>query len=225
MSTSTPGFRIAPFAQRPSAEVLDEFRGFATAHISDVMNRMHSATGLKQMHRKGKLCGPAVTVHAPPGDNLMMHWALDNAQPGDVIVVNAGGDLTNAIAGEMMSTYAAERKLGGFVIDGAIRDLGTIGAADFPVFARGVTHRGPYKNGPGEVNRAVAIGGMVVFPGDIVVGDEDGVVAVSQEDAPWVAEQVRAFAEKERRNMAAIKARNNDRSWVIAALRKSGLSV
>jgi regulator of RNase E activity RraA len=222
---TTPGFRILPAPPRPDPTILAEFAGFATAHISDVMHRMHSATGLRQMHRKGKLCGVAVTVHVPPGDNLMMHWALDNAQPGDVLVVNAGGDMTNAIAGEMMSTYAAERGLAGFVIDGAIRDLGTIGATDFPVFARGVTHRGPFKNGPGEVNLPVSVGGMVVSPGDIVVGDEDGVVAVSQADAVAVAELVRAFAEKEHRNLAAIKARTNDRSWVVATLRKSGLSV
>jgi RraA family protein len=222
---STPGFRVLPAPPRPDPKLLAEFCGFAVAHISDVMNRLHAATGLRQMHRRGKLCGVALTVRVPPGDNLMVHRALDIANPGDVLVVDAAGDVTNAIIGEMMSTYGAERGLAGFVIDGAIRDLATIGAADFPVYARAVTHRGPFKNGPGEVNLPVSIGGMVVCPGDIVVGDEDGVVAVAQADAVVVADLVRAIAEKERRNMAAIKAHNNDRSWVAASLREKGLSV
>ncbi|MBS0221800.1 MAG: RraA family protein [Proteobacteria bacterium] len=222
---STPGFRILPAAKRPEESLLAQFREFASAHISDVMNRMHSATGLRQMHRQGRMCGVAFTVHVPPGDNLMMHRALDIAAPGDVLVVNAGGELTNAIAGEIMTTYAKERKLGGFVIDGAIRDSGSIGAEDFPVFARGVTHRGPFKNGPGEINVPISIGGMVVMPGDIIVGDEDGVVTVSPQDASFVAEKVRALAEKERKGIAAIKAKTNDRSWVAEALREKGLKV
>ena len=220
---SVPGFRVLPAAPRPDPKILAEFAGFAVAHISDVMNRLHATSGLRPMHRQGKLCGVALTVRVPPGDNLMAHWAIDIAVPGDVLMVDAGGDITNAIAGEMMTTHAAERGIAGFVIDGAIRDLGTIAAADFPVYARAVTHRGPYKNGPGEVNVPASVGGLVVMPGDIVVGDEDGVVVVSPADAPLVAEMVRAIAEKERRNLAAIKAHTNDRSWVAATLREKGL--
>ena len=122
------------------------------------------------------MAGPALTVKTRPGDNLMLHKALDLAEPGDVIVVDAGGDLTNAIIGEIMSGYAASRGLGGIVINGAIRDAGALRRASFPVYAAGVTHRGPYKDGPGEINVPIAIDGMVIEPGDLIVGDEDGVL-------------------------------------------------
>ncbi|MEI0548560.1 RraA family protein, partial [Klebsiella sp. 72742] len=116
-------------------------------------------------HREGVLCGAALTVKARPGDNLMLHYAIDSAEPGDVIVVDAGGDLTNALIGEMMVAYAVKRGVAGIVIHGAIRDAGSIKAGDFPLFAAGVSHRGPYKDGPGEINVPIAIDGMVIEPG------------------------------------------------------------
>ncbi len=222
---SSPGLRISSAPARPDADLIRQFAGVAVAHISDSMNRMHSAAGLRPRHRSGQLCGVALTVRVPPGDNLMVHKALNMAAPGDVIVVDAGGDVTNAIIGEMMSTFAAKRGLAGLVIDGAIRDSAAILRSDFPVYARGVTHRGPFKNGPGEINVPVSVGGMVVCPGDILVGDADGLVALSPEIAPVVLKLVQALAEKERNNLAAIGQGTNDRSWVDKALREKGLDV
>lgn len=216
------GFRILPAAPIADSNLLAQFRGAATAHISDCMNRLHSATGLRPFHAAGQLLGTAFTVRVPPGDNLMVHKALLLARPGDVIVVDAGGDGTNAIIGEIMSTYAAKRHLAGIVIDGAIRDSAAIGKSGFPVYAKGVTHRGPFKNGPGEINGPVSIGGMVVSPGDIVVGDEDGLVALSTDVAPIVLKLVRAQAERERAMLAAIEQETSDRSWVDEALRSKG---
>ena len=95
-----------------------------------------------------------------------------------MIVVDAGGDLTNALIGEIMSTYARARGIAGMVIDGAIRDADEIRASDFPVYAAGVTHRGPYKDGPGEINVPIAIDGMVIEPGDLILGDGDGILCV-----------------------------------------------
>src|SRR3546814_3234911 len=115
---------------------------------------------LRPMHAGGVMAGPALTVKTRPGDNLMVHRALDIADPGDVIVVDAGGDLTNAIIGELMLAFAEHKRLGGIVINGAIRDYAALRAGRFPVFAAGVTHRGPYKDGPGELNVPVAIDGM-----------------------------------------------------------------
>ena len=133
---------------------------------------------LRPMHAGGVLAGPAFTVKTRPGDNLMLHKAIDIAEPGDVIVVDGGGDLTNSLIGEMMSAHAEQRGIAGMVIYGSIRDYDTIHAGKFPVFAAGVTHRGPYKDGPGEINVPIAIDGMVIEPGDLIVGDGDGIVCV-----------------------------------------------
>ena len=133
---------------------------------------------LRPLHAGGILAGPAVTVKTRPGDNLMIHKALDIAEPGDVVVVDAGGDLTNALIGELMLAHAEKRGLAGIVINGAVRDYGAIRVGSYPVFAAGVTHRGPYKDGPGEVNVTIAIDGMVIEPGDLILGDDDGLVCV-----------------------------------------------
>src|SRR5713101_3199391 len=109
------------------------------------------------MHKEGKLAGPAFTVKTAPGDNLLVHKALDTARPGDVIVVDAGGFADQAIIGELMMSRARQRGIAGIVIWGAIRDSAEIGAGSYPVYACGVTHRGPYKDGPGEINVPKAI--------------------------------------------------------------------
>ena len=113
-----------------------------------------------------------------PGDNLLVHAALNRAKAGDVIVVDAGGDLTNSIMGELMLAHARQSGVAGVVINGAVRDYGWIRSNSFPVYAAGVTHRGPYKHGPGEVNVPIAIDGMIIEPGDLILGDDDGVVCV-----------------------------------------------
>ena len=141
------------------------------------MSRMTAGGArLRPMHAGGALAGPALTVKTRPGDNLMIHKALDIAEAGDVIVVDGGGDLTNALIGEMMVAHAQKRGIAGMVLNGSIRDYDAIHAGTFPVFAAGVTHRGPYKDGPGEINVAIAIDGMVIEPGDLIVGDGDGLL-------------------------------------------------
>ena len=216
------GFRILPAPRRAPAALVKQFRNVVVAHLSDCMNRLPGADGLNPMHKGGQMLGVALTVRVPPGDNLMVHKAIDIAQPGDVIVVDAGGDLSQAIIGEIMSTLAAKRGLAGMVIDGAIRDSGALANAKFPVYARGVTHRGPYKNGPGEINVPVSIGGMVVCPGDIIVGDDDGVVAVSPEIAAVVLKAAKAKAKEEDAVLAGIRKGKVDRAWVDKSLRDKG---
>ena len=169
------------------------------------------------------MAGPALTVRTRPGDNLMVHKALDLAEAGDVLVVDAGGDLTNAIIGEIMSTLCeAARRLAGIVINGAIRDADAIRAADFPVFAAGVTHRGPYKDGPGEINVPIAIDGMVIEPGDLVLGDGDGVLCVPYEATAAVHALVSEKQKVEARELRAAAEGKLDRSWVDARLRQLG---
>lgn len=220
----TAGFRILPMPARPARELVAALAGMVTPHLSDNMSRLQgAAAAIRPMHGGGaKLAGPAFTVRVPAGDNLMVHKAIDLAAPGDVIVVDAAGVLEQAIIGDIMTSHAARRGVAGFVIDGAIRDAAEITARPFPVYARGATHRGPYKNGPGEINVPVSIGGMVVRPGDIVVGDADGVVAVPQADAEAVLAAAREQKKKEDASLAAIAAGTFDRKWVDETLRAKG---
>lgn len=209
--------------QRETAVSLAEverFRSLPVANISDVMSRM-SAGGarLRPLHREGLLIGPALTVRTRPGDNLMIHKALDMAVPGDVIVVDAGGDLTNALIGELMIAYARYKGVAGIVINGAVRDYAAISAGDFPIFAAGITHRGPYKDGPGEVNVPIALDGMVIHPGDLMVGDMDGLVAVSQGEVDAIYEAASRKHQAEEAQLEAIARGENPRAWVDKALR------
>ncbi|MCO5178106.1 MAG: RraA family protein [Thermomicrobiales bacterium] len=219
------GFIIRPLTNRPDAEAMAPLFGLATPLLSDSMGRLPGAAGLLPYHRNARrMVGPAFTVRTRGDDNLMIHKALDMAEPGDVIVVDGGGELSHALVGEMMLTHAMVRKLGGIVIDGAIRDVSAIAAAEFPVFARGVTHRGPYKDGPGQINVPVSIGGMVVNPGDIVVGDEDGVLAFAPSIMTDLIAAASAKAADERAQLEATLNGTLDRSWVDATLRAKGVT-
>ena len=217
------GFRILARARKVDAAVTEQFRVIPVANISDSMSRL-TAGGprLRPMHAGGKMAGPAFTVKTRPGDNLMVHKALDIADPGDIVVVDAGGDLTQAIIGELMLSQAIQRRLGGIVIYGSIRDLGFIRAQSFPVYAAGVTHRGPYKDGPGEINVPIAIDGMVIEPGDLILGDEDGLLCVPFGATGQVLEAAQAKRAAEEKQFALIQAGKADRGWVDAALRRLG---
>lgn len=219
----TIGFRILSRSRAVPADLVRRVAALPVANVSDSMSRMTAAgPRLTPMHREGALAGPALTVKARPGDNLMLHKAIDMAQPGDVIVVDAGGDLTNALMGELMLAYAVKRGVAGFVLNGAIRDADAFRHVNLPVFAAGVTHRGPYKDGPGEINVPIAIDGMVIAAGDLVLGDSDGVLAVPFDDAGEVLARTLAKQDAETKQMAAIEAGTNDRAWVDAALRRLG---
>ncbi|SFI33971.1 RraA family protein [Aerobium aerolatum] len=174
-------------------KLLREFGTTSTSIISDNLQRLPGAVGLRPFHKiEGTMVGRALTVKVAAGDNKLIHKALDVVEPGQVIVVDGGGETSRALIGEIMVAIARSRNAVGFVIDGAIRDSATIGAGDFPVFARSAIHRGPYKHGPGSINVPVCIGGMAVNPGDIVVGDHDGIVAFPVEGAEALLESVRA---------------------------------
>lgn len=197
--------RINPNAQQVDIAILDLFRSAATAIISDNLSRLPGSVGLCPFHSGGIMVGSALTVRTAGGDNLMIHRALDLVRPGDVVVVDGGGDTSRALIGEIMATFAASRGAAGMVIDGAVRDAGALAKSTFPVFARTAIHRGPYKNGPGEINVPVCIGGMMVEPGDIVVGDEDGVVAFPQSIAHELAKAVAAQEDREAEMLLSIR--------------------
>jgi regulator of RNase E activity RraA len=218
------GFRIHRRTRQVDAGLVTRFRSLPVANVSDVMSRMTAGGArLRPMQAPGAvLAGPALTVKTRPGDNLMIHKAIALAQPGDVIVVDAGGDLTNALIGELMLAQMVRRGLAGIVINGAIRDSAAIRAQDFPVFAAGVTHRGPYKDGPGEINVSVAIDGMVISPGDLVLGDDDGLLCVPFGEAEVIHAAASAKQAAEEKQMANIASGTHDASWVDASLRKLG---
>lgn len=198
------------------AALLSALAAIPVACLSDVMMRLVSGgAGLRPVG-EAALCGTAITVRVPPGDNLMVHKAIELARAGDVIVVDAAGDLTNAIVGERMVTVAQAKGIAGFVIHGAIRDLDHLKACGFPVFSSGVTHRGPYKNGPGEINYPIAINGMVIMSGDVIVGDGDGIVCLPIHDAPALAVAGRKKADSEANTPPA----EGDRSWIDAKLQQ-----
>jgi RraA family protein len=193
---------------------LEALRGLAVSLLSDNMARVSGTIGLVPYHRPKPMAGTAVTVRTRPGDNLAIHRAFDFCRPGDVLVIDGGGDITQALMGEIMATYAESLGVQGLVIDGAIRDVGAIREHDFPVYARAVTHRGPYKNGPGEVNVPVTVGGMVVQPGDIIVGDQDGVLAIAPADVAAIIEGARRQADKEAAALRSIAEGRFDRDWI-----------
>lgn len=220
------GFRICKRTAVAPLELVEAFAKLPVANVSDAMHRVTAAgPSLRPMHTSGGMAGVALTVRCRPGDNLMLHKAIDMAQPGDVIVCDAGGDLTNSLMGELMLAYAIKRGVAGFALNGAIRDLDAIRTVNLPMFAAGVTHRGPYKDGPGEINVPISLAGMVIEPGDIVIGDADGVLCVPLADAEEILKKTQAKQSAETAQMAAIEAGTNDRSWVDATLRRLGCEI
>jgi regulator of RNase E activity RraA len=219
----TPGFRVLPSPPRLAADLLARFRGLASSNVADAMGRfgfmdpgMRSRSGLP-------LCGLAVTVQCRPADNLMVHKALQVASPGDIVVVSTCGNITSAVFGELMCHTAAAAKLGGIVVDGAIRDVEGITRLGMPAFSRSVCPGSCDKDGPGEINVPISCGGTVVCPGDIVVGDEDGVAVVPRDRAAEVLELIGLLTDREKKRIAEIAAGQLFKAEIDDTLRKKGV--
>lgn len=199
----TPGAEFA----RPPQDVVDQLASLPVANIGDAMDRL----GLLDSKIQGiwpgaRLAGPALTVWTRAGDNAAIHEAIRIARPGDVIVVNGQGDETRALLGDLIGARALAAGIAGFVLDGAARDADTLGEIRMPVFARACTPAGPYKFGPGRVGVTIAVGGVAVNPGDVIVGDGDGLAVVARDEAHRVARAAREVFEDEARRRAAIAA-------------------
>ena len=210
------GIEKNPSAPQADPKLIATLKDIAVSLLSDQLRRSRGSKGLLPYHRPAPLAGTAVTVRTRGGDNLAILRAYDYCRPGDVMVVDADGDLDNALVGGIMTFAAAAAGLAGMVIDGAIRDVAEIRERPFPVYARGVTHRGPYKDGPGAINIPVSVGGMTVMPGDIVVGDQDGLVAFSADQALAIIEKALRQRDAEESTMQAIREGRWDRSFVDA---------
>lgn len=223
-----PGFRVRHTIKiRPDQEIVDGLREFPTPDVSDIMNRLYTmTTAIRNVTNPGwRICGTACTVKVFPGDNLMVHKSLDIAQPGDVVVVDAGSSPMNAVLGDLVATKAKHRGIAGFVVDGLIRDIEGIIEAGMPVFARGITPIGPLHRGPGEVNYPIQCGGIVVNPGDVVMGDMNGVVIVPREVAGEVLAQLQGRKETEAAYVAAVQRGEFSNEWVDRMLSESGCKV
>ncbi|MEK3646340.1 RraA family protein [Aeribacillus sp. FSL M8-0235] len=220
---SNIGCKIIKEVQRPDNSLVEEFRNFSVANIDDCLNRLSSVHQDIRPVNKAKLLGTAFTVKVPEGDNLMFHKAMDMAREGDVIVIDAGGSTNRAICGELMINYCKLRGFAGVLVDGSIRDYDALSIMDFPVYARGVTPKGPYKNGPGEINTVISFGGQVVHPGDIVVGDADGIVFIRPEEALDLLEKVKNVSKKEEEIMKTmVNEGTYKRPWVDPKLDEIG---
>ena len=206
MDTTTPD--LSPTAgPRADAALLERFSTLPAANIGDAMDRLGVLDSRIQAVWPGAtVVGTAFTVWTRSGDNKFIHEAVERAQPGDVITVNGGGDESRALIGELMGGRARARGIAGFVIDGAVRDAQGLAEYGMPVFARAVTPAGPYKNGPGVLGDPIALGGVVVRPGDIIVGDADGVVVVPLHRAGEIADGAEAKRAREDASRTVIEA-------------------
>jgi RraA family protein len=211
-----PGFRVRMNFDRLPVELMNQFRAFPTPDISDLLNRLYAVDPqirlLTRQHHQ--ICGPACTVKVFPGDNLMVHKSLDVLEPGDVVIIDAGGSDKNAVLGDLISTKAKHRGAQGFVIDGLVRDLPNMQELDLPVFARGTTPIGPLHRGPGEINFPICCGGVVINPGDLMVGDAMGVVVVPQAIAEELLQRLQSHAAANEAYFESVKRGDFSNAWV-----------
>ncbi|MBF4693152.1 RraA family protein [Fusibacter ferrireducens] len=211
------GNRVFLKRDLPSKELVEAFKEIPAANIEDCMNRIFGLNPeIKLMSTpKQNMVGVALTVKTRAGDNLMIHQALEMAGEGDIIIVSNEGDRSRALIGEVMAQYAqCTRKVAGLVFDGAIRDIDEISKMPLSIYASGYTPSGPFKEGPGEVNVPIAIGGVIVMPGDILVGDSDGVIVIPKADAETVLAEAKIVCKKDAEKVQAAIHGTANKNWV-----------
>jgi len=217
------GFRVKTDIRRPDPELIRQISAFPTPTISDGLNRFNTMDpGIKPVV-PCSISGPAVTLRLRPGDNLMLHKVLGLVQPGDVLVIDTCGCATYAVLGELIATAAFRAGLHGIVVDGAIRDIRELRENRFPIFHRYVVPSVGDKDGPGEINYPICCGGVPVHPGDIIAGDENGVVVVPPDDAPQIILGARTKLAYEEKRKAAIEAGEIVKPEIDELLRKKGI--
>jgi RraA family protein len=218
-----PGFMVRKSFARVDEDVIDGFREFETTDVSDALNRMYTTgSDIQNLANHKSLVGTVVTVKVFPGDNLMVHKALDLAKPGDVIAVDASQSKTAAVVGDLIANKAKSRGIAGFVIDGFVRDLPGIVECGLPIYAIGVTPFGPLHRGPGEINYPISLGGVVVQAGDIVSADRSGVVVVPSWAAKDTLERLRENRDRMSQYVADVKRGRFSNAWVDDQLNAEG---
>jgi 4-hydroxy-4-methyl-2-oxoglutarate aldolase len=218
------GFGFNEEITRPDPALVAALQGAAAASVTDALGRTGVMDpAVKPLQPGTTLCGPAITVELPAADNLMLYKAFQLAKPGDVLVVAAGGHLRNAVWGELMTRTALALGLGGLIVDGVVRDGAANRASGFPIFARGTTPVSGEKDGPGFVNGVVSCAGVSVRPGDVVVGDDDGVVVIPVEQIPAVLADLKRQEVREAARMAEIASGQALPRWLDKVLKEKGL--
>lgn len=211
---------------RVAPEVVARAATFPSSILADVNGRRGALDGrIAAVCPDCRMAGPAFTIDvARAGDNLMIHTALALAQPGDILVIDGKADRTVALMGSIMMNTARQIGLGGVVVDAAVRDIDELRALGFPVYAVGTNPNGPTKFVPGLINAPISCGGVAVQPGDLVVGDADGVVVIERERAEALLPLAAAKVADERARLEDIAAKRNLRQgWLEPALRAAGL--
>lgn len=223
MHTNHPVIR-RDFERVPRA-IVEQAAGFPASVLADVAGRRGTMDGrIMPLSRTARLAGPAFTIEVRPGDNLMIHAAIVLAQPGDILVIDGKGDRTSALMGAIMMTACKARGLGGVILDGSHRDTEELVALGYPVYSVGANPNGPTKNAAGRINWPIACGGAAVNPGDLVVGDGDGVVVIEREKAASLLPLAAKKLEEERVRIAQIMSGTNVKpAWLDASLRAAGL--
>jgi len=218
------GNRVFLKRELPSKEIIKEFSEIPAANVADTMGRLcalNTRVKLVSSTQNTIMCGPALTVKVRGGDNLMIHKALNEAQEGDVIIVSNEGGTNRALIGEIMATFGNEcKKIAGFVFDGPIRDIDTISKMNLHVYATGSTPAGPYKEGPGEMNVPIACGDISVNPGDIILGDADGVIVIPKEAAEVTLQKAKTVQSLDASKVEAAANGTAKRGWVDEFLAK-----
>ncbi|BCQ29179.1 RraA family protein (plasmid) [Caballeronia sp. NK8] len=223
MST-TSNSSINRGVERVSPELVEAAAKFQAAILADVAGRRGTLNGrVKPLAPTMKVAGPAVTVEVRPGDNLAIHAALAVAKPGDVIVVDGKGDVGCALIGEIMATQAHATGIAGFVIDAAVRDSHELAQGEFPVFSAGLNPCGPTKSVAGRVNFPISVAGAGVNPGDLIVGDADGVVVIPKDDVARIVELAQKKLDAETARIAAIRKGDTRAGWLEKELRAAGM--
>jgi 4-hydroxy-4-methyl-2-oxoglutarate aldolase len=210
--------------ERVSSELVRQALAFQPAILADVAGRRGALHGrIQALRHRMKLAGSALTVEVRPGDNLMIHAAIALARPGDVLVIDGKGDRSAALMGTIMMNACRQVGIAGVVIDGAVRDSAEIDEMDFPVFSVGTNPNGPTKLASGRIGHPVSVGGVTVRPGDLVVGDADGVVIVEREKVEALLQAAARKVEDEAARIEAIRNGNTAAKWLDAALRNAGV--
>ena len=206
---------------RPKEELIRKAQSLSTPLVSDAMGRQGAMDYRIKPIREGmRVVGPAITVRLPPGDNLMAHQAIALVLQGDIIVVDTGGNTLNAPFGQIMCTVCVKKGIRGIVIDGVIRDIEHLRAMNFPVFARGASPQACEKDGPGTINTKIACGNVVVEPGDLIIGDDNGVVVIPKEKIEQVIIEAQAIQEKESSRLQQIEKGNLYPVWLEKTLKE-----
>jgi len=209
---------------RTAQKFVKEFMNLPTGNVCDAQGRVGALDyRIKPVSEMSQFCGTALTVDSGPRDNLAAWAALEFAKPGDIILITTGGHLVSSVVGDLYVGMAQNAGVAGIVTDGVVRDLPGINDVGIPVFARGLSPNSPQKNGPGRVGLPIVIGGVSVNTGDIVVGDQDGVVVVARRTAPAVADGLKAVFAKERKMEANVKAGMTVPGWLKEAYDAKGV--